>query len=184
MNLNFTARHALPWRRRLSLGQVTDGRSRRRRCRTKLPNFPCPANVLDLQTEAAAPAGGKRAMMPWLMAARVLPNQWMADLLGLPRRGDRGPGGIAVHQRQFRRTERRGIDRTGIFSRTARRSRRSRSCPTRRLLMACLPVFHSFGFTVTLWYPILRGCRVITVPSPLGYEENRRGDPCRKASRY
>src|SRR5688500_12544896 len=23
------------------------------------------------------------------------------------------------------------------------------------------------GFTVTLWYPILRGCRVVTVPSPL-----------------
>jgi acyl-[acyl-carrier-protein]-phospholipid O-acyltransferase/long-chain-fatty-acid--[acyl-carrier-protein] ligase len=28
-------------------------------------------------------------------------------------------------------------------------------------------VFHSFGFTVTLWYPILRGSRVVTVPSPL-----------------
>jgi acyl-[acyl-carrier-protein]-phospholipid O-acyltransferase / long-chain-fatty-acid--[acyl-carrier-protein] ligase len=34
-------------------------------------------------------------------------------------------------------------------------------------LLGCLPVFHSFGFTVTLWYPLLRGCRIVTVPSPL-----------------
>jgi acyl-[acyl-carrier-protein]-phospholipid O-acyltransferase/long-chain-fatty-acid--[acyl-carrier-protein] ligase len=34
-------------------------------------------------------------------------------------------------------------------------------------LLGCLPVFHSFGFTVTLWYPMLRGCRIVTVPSPL-----------------
>ena len=33
--------------------------------------------------------------------------------------------------------------------------------------MACLPLFHSFGFTVTMWYTLLRGCHVVTVPSPL-----------------
>jgi acyl-[acyl-carrier-protein]-phospholipid O-acyltransferase / long-chain-fatty-acid--[acyl-carrier-protein] ligase len=34
-------------------------------------------------------------------------------------------------------------------------------------LLGCLPVFHSFGFTVTLWYPMLRQCEIVTVPSPL-----------------
>ena len=34
-------------------------------------------------------------------------------------------------------------------------------------MLASLPVFHSFGFTVTLWYPVLRGVRMVTVPSPL-----------------
>ena len=33
--------------------------------------------------------------------------------------------------------------------------------------MGCLPLFHSMGFTVTLWYPLIRGCVVVTVPSPL-----------------
>jgi acyl-[acyl-carrier-protein]-phospholipid O-acyltransferase/long-chain-fatty-acid--[acyl-carrier-protein] ligase len=34
-------------------------------------------------------------------------------------------------------------------------------------MIGCLPVFHSFGFTVTMWYPILRKMRVATFPSPL-----------------
>jgi acyl-[acyl-carrier-protein]-phospholipid O-acyltransferase/long-chain-fatty-acid--[acyl-carrier-protein] ligase len=33
--------------------------------------------------------------------------------------------------------------------------------------MGCLPIFHSMGFTVTLWYPMMRRCQVVTVPSPL-----------------
>ena len=34
-------------------------------------------------------------------------------------------------------------------------------------MLGCLPVFHSFGFTITLWYPLLRGCGLVTVPNAL-----------------
>ncbi len=34
-------------------------------------------------------------------------------------------------------------------------------------LLACLPFFHSFGSTVTLWYPLLEGVRVVTFPNAL-----------------
>jgi len=34
-------------------------------------------------------------------------------------------------------------------------------------ILGSLPLFHSFGLNVTLWYVFLRGCKVVTVPSPL-----------------
>lgn len=34
-------------------------------------------------------------------------------------------------------------------------------------VLGCLPLFHSFGFTATLWWPLTGGPRVVTYPSPL-----------------
>jgi acyl-[acyl-carrier-protein]-phospholipid O-acyltransferase/long-chain-fatty-acid--[acyl-carrier-protein] ligase len=34
-------------------------------------------------------------------------------------------------------------------------------------ILASLPFFHSFGSTVTLWYPLIEGVRIVTYPNPL-----------------
>ncbi len=34
-------------------------------------------------------------------------------------------------------------------------------------ILGCLPLFHSFGCTVTLWYPMIEGVNLVTYPSPL-----------------
>ena len=34
-------------------------------------------------------------------------------------------------------------------------------------ILGCLPLFHSFGCTVTLWYPVIDGISIITYPSPI-----------------
>ncbi len=39
--------------------------------------------------------------------------------------------------------------------------------PDSGTMLGCLPIFHSFGFTFTMWYPLLRGCLLVTTPSPL-----------------
>jgi len=38
--------------------------------------------------------------------------------------------------------------------------------------LGCLPLFHSFGFTVTLWLPLIGDFPVVTVPSPFDITRN------------
>ena len=56
--------------------------------RSRLADFPWPARSLDLRAEIAN-AGGAKAMIPWIMAAWLLPNQWVASLVGIPPGGNR-----------------------------------------------------------------------------------------------
>src|SRR5205823_3758096 len=35
------------------------------------------------------------------------------------------------------------------------------------VLLASLPFFHSFGCTVTLWYPLIEGVQCVSYPNPL-----------------
>ena len=39
-------------------------------------------------------------------------------------------------------------------------------------VLASLPFFHSFGCTVTLWFPIIEGLRAVTYPNPLDVAKN------------
>ena len=133
--------------------------------RAKLPQFPWLDRTLDLKSEIAA-AGGKRAMLPWLMAAWLLPNQWCADLLNLPRVGDRAEAGLLFTSGSSGEPKGVPLTHRNILANCTQISAIS-ILPESSSIIGCLPIFHSFGFTATLWYPILRGCLVVTVPSPL-----------------
>ena len=39
-------------------------------------------------------------------------------------------------------------------------------------ILASLPFFHSFGSTVTLWYPMIEGVPIVTFPNPLDAAKN------------
>ncbi|HTB79514.1 MAG TPA: AMP-binding protein [Opitutaceae bacterium] len=133
--------------------------------RARLPAFPWPERTLDLRGEIAA-AGGKRAIFPWFVAAWVLPGQWLASLLGLPRTGDREEAGLLFTSGSAGEPKGVVLTHRNLLANCAQISCLS-ILPRTGTMLACLPLFHSFGFTVMLWYPFLRGCRVVTVPSPL-----------------
>ena len=163
VNLNFTtARAALESSLKLGgIGTVLSAEA----MRAKLPNFPWPERTLDLKGEIEA-CGGKRALLPWMLAAWVLPNQVCADLLGLPRRGDREEAGLLFTSGSSGEPKGVVLSHRNILANCSQISSLS-ILPATCSLLGCLPVFHSFGFTATLWYPMLRGCHVVTVPSPL-----------------
>lgn len=163
VNLNFTAGRAA-LETSLRLGGVATVISAEA-LRAKVPNFPWPEHTLDLKTEMEA-AGGKRAMLPWLLVAWLLPNQWCAALLKLPKVGDREEAGLLFTSGSSGEPKGVALTHRNILANCAQISSLS-ILPESCSLLGCLPVFHSFGFTVTLWYPMLRGCRIVTVPSPL-----------------
>jgi len=163
VNLNFTAGRG-PIEAAMRLGEVGTVISAEA-MRAKVPNFPWPARTLDLPAEIKA-CGGKRAILPWLLAAWVLPNQWFANLLRLPHRGDREEAALLFTSGSAGEPKGVPLTHRNILGNCAQISSLS-ILPRTCTLLGCLPLFHSFGFTVTLWYAMLRGCRVVTIPSPL-----------------
>ena len=163
VNLNFTAGRAA-LEAAMRMGGVTTVISADA-MKPKVPNFPWPEKTLDLKALIAA-AGGKRAILPWLLAAWVLPNQWFANLLKLPHEGDREEAALLFTSGSSGEPKGVVLTHRNILANCAQVSSLS-ILPRTATLLGCLPLFHSFGFTVTLWYPMLRGCRVVTIPSPL-----------------
>jgi len=133
--------------------------------RTKVPAFPWPERTLDL-SGTIKEIGGKRALLPWLLAAWLLPNQLLPRLLGLPKHGDRAEAGLLFTSGSSGEPKGVPFSHRNILANCWQFSTLS-IFPPNSVMLSCLPIFHSFGFTVNMWYPLLRGCRSITVPSPL-----------------
>ncbi len=133
--------------------------------RSKVPAFPWPERTLDLAATIKE-IGGKRALLPWLLAAWMLPNQLLPWLLGVPRYGDRAEAALLFTSGSSGEPKGVALTHRNILANCWQFSTLS-IFPTNAVMLSCLPVFHSFGFTVNMWYPLLRGCRSIAVPSPL-----------------
>jgi acyl-[acyl-carrier-protein]-phospholipid O-acyltransferase/long-chain-fatty-acid--[acyl-carrier-protein] ligase len=162
VNLNFTA-GASTLRASFELGEV-DTVITAKAMQEKLPDFPWPSRVIDLR--ATLDSLGKATLLTWLIGAWVWPSEWLSALLQIPRRGDReeaallftsgsagAPKGVVLtHRNVLANCEQ--LTSTNVL-------------PEAVTLLGCLPVFHSFGFTITIWYALLRRMRLVTIPSPL-----------------
>jgi len=166
VNLNFTAgRPSIE--AALRIGEVRD-------CITahavvkRLADFPWPMNLLHLDIDLPAL---KPQIMVWRLIVGVLPAWALSMLLGLPRVGDRDeavvlftsgssgePKGVVLSHRNLLAN----VSQFGLMLNLGRRD----------TVLACLPFFHSFGCTVTLWYPLIEGVRSVTYPNPLEITKN------------
>jgi len=133
--------------------------------RAKLADFPWPNRTLDLRAEIQA-SGGKLAMLPWLAAAWLLPNQWVASLMGLPRIGDWQEAALLFTSGSMGNPKGVVLTHRNLLANCAQISSMS-ILPDTITMLGCIPIFHSFGFTATLWYPLLCGCLLVTTPNPL-----------------
>ena len=131
----------------------------------KMPLFPWPeTGVVDMVKEMKSLHKGKTLCL--LGAVHLCPAGWLAKCLKVPAQGGDREAGLLFTSGSSGEPKGVALTHRNILGNCAQIDC-SGLLPTSEKLIANLPIFHSFGFTVTLWYPLLRGCAVVTLPSPL-----------------
>ncbi len=136
----------------------------REKITARIPDLPWSEKVLDLRTEIAALP--KLALVRWFLAAKFFSVDWIIRRAGVPREGGDREAGLLFTSGSSGEPKGVVLTHRNILGNCAQIDA-SGILPSHEVLLANLPIFHSFGFTITLWYALLRGLRIVTVPSPL-----------------
>ena len=135
------------------------------RVQHKMPLFPWPEEgIVDLVEEIRLLSKAKTlALLSWIY---LCPAKLLVKLLKVPSKGGDEEAGLLFTSGSSGEPKGVVLTHRNILGNCAQIDA-SGLLPVSEKIIANLPIFHSFGFTVTLWYPLLRGCCVVTLPSPL-----------------
>lgn len=131
----------------------------------KVSSFPWPPTRDLILIERVLPKL-KKSIISWAIISKLLPAGLLGGLLGLNKRkgddeatllftsGSSGePKGVVLSHRNLLANVTQFATRLHM--------------PEGASVLGCLPLFHSFGCTVTLWYPVIEGINLVTYTSPL-----------------
>lgn len=162
VNLNFTAGRAAieSAMARAGIARIISAKA----MADQLKDFPWPKEQIDLAVllKSFPPALLKR----WGILALLAPAPLLRRWIGLPRWGDGEEAALLFTSGSAGEPKGVVLTHRNILSNTAQCAAVLGRLRLEAML-GSLPVFHSFGFTVLLWWPLLGGPRVVTYPSPL-----------------
>lgn len=130
----------------------------------KFPDFPWPSGSLDI-------ASILKVIPKWkilLYGARVIamPTGCLWEQLGLPLHGGNHEAALLFSSGSCAEPKGIVLSHRNIVG-NCLQIRDLALLEGNHTLLGCLPVFHSFGFTVTLWFPLMCPVKVVSLPSPL-----------------
>lgn len=131
----------------------------------KVSDFPWPP-VRDLiHVERILPTL-KKSIKRWVIVTKILPVDMIASFAKIKKTGgdeeavllftsgsSGAPKGVTLTHRNLLANVCQFSTRLGLIENSS--------------LLGCLPLFHSFGCTATLWFPIIQGITIVSYPSPL-----------------
>lgn len=129
----------------------------------RLENFPWTPTVIHLD-EVLPPM--KKKILLWWVAGIVVPIPLLARILKLPHVGDRAEAVLLFTSGSSGKPKGVVLSHRNILSNVAQFAV-ALDAQKEDLLLASLPFFHSFGCTVTLFYPLFESVRALTYPNPL-----------------
>ena len=131
----------------------------------KVPEFPWPPNRDLLFIERILPRI-KKSIVKWVVLSKFLPTSIIAKMLGIGKA--KGDDEAVLLFTSGSSGEPKGVPLThrNLLANVCQFGRQL-NLPNDSKLLGCLPLFHSFGSTVTLWYPIIEGLDLVTYPTPL-----------------
>src|SRR6266436_2724811 len=134
----------------------------------RLKDFPWPERILKL--DELLP-GMKRQIIFWWIISVLAPPRLLLGLLQIPKAGGHTeavllftsgttgePKGVVISHRNV-------VGNVSQF-------RQLLDARETDAILASLPFFHTFGSTVTLWYPLIEGVRIVSYPNPLEAAKN------------
>lgn len=131
----------------------------------KYPNFPWPEKNKILLIEKVLP-NLKPKIIFWLIALKIFSAKSLASMLGLSTKGGNDEAVLLFTSGSSGNPKGVVLSHKNILSNVTQFGSRLDLDQDDKIL-GCLPLFHSFGSTVTLWYPMLEGIDLVTYPSPL-----------------
>ena len=129
----------------------------------RLPDFPWPKKTIQL--DELLPKM-KRQILLWWLAAILFPARILIRWLEVPKEGGHGEAVLLFTSGSSGDPKGVILSHLNLVGNVAQ-FRIVLEATRKDLILASLPFFHSFGCTVTLWFPLIDGVRVVTYPNPL-----------------
>ena len=131
----------------------------------KMQSFPWPPLKQLTMLERLMPSLQSKIKL-WYVLSKAMPAPVLAMMLGLPRKGGNTEATLLFTSGSAGEPKGVILTHRNLMANVAQFGSRL-SLKHTDTILACLPLFHSFGCTVTLWYPVIQGLNVVTYPTPL-----------------
>src|SRR5213075_2441163 len=129
----------------------------------RVKDFPWPERVLKL--DELMPRM-KRQIILWWIVSIVVPARLLLPLLKIPKKGGHAEAVLLFTSGTTGEPKGAVMSHRNVVGNVFQ-FRQLLDAKKTDAILASLPFFHTFGSTVTLWYPLIEGVRIVTYPNPL-----------------
>jgi acyl-[acyl-carrier-protein]-phospholipid O-acyltransferase / long-chain-fatty-acid--[acyl-carrier-protein] ligase len=134
----------------------------------RVKDFPWPERVLKM--DELLPQLKLKILFWWMMSI-FCPTPLLLRLLQVPKKGGHAEASLLFTSGSTGDPKGAVLSHRNIVGNVSQ-FRELLDATRQDAILASLPFFHSFGATVTLWYPLIEGVRIVTYPTPLEVAKN------------